>query len=233
MGKIWAFASGSGGTGKTSIALAMAIGAAHKGMKTILLDASGIARSCDLMLGIESLMTVDLIDAMSEQMDIGAALYPVAQCSGLYLTNASLHENVSLEAFSGILLALQSMCDILIIDLPSCQTVICDHVMTSMDELIFILRPDDASMRSAERIMQQARGCRAGLSLVLNRVRKDSVKKGLQYSPDAVSMTLDCPVICDIPEGDTCMLDIAAGKAVRSAMRFGSPLKEILAYLLR
>lgn len=233
MGKIWAIASGNGGVGKTTIALALAIGAAHKELKTILLDASGIARSCDLLLGIESVMTVDLIDAMSEQSDIGAALYPVAQCKNLYLTSLSLHDHVSLSDFSGIILALQSMCDVLVIDLPSGQIALESNVLTTQDELIFILRPDNASIRSTERLMQQMRGCGAGISLLLNRIRKERVKKGLQYAHEAVSMMLDCPLLGMLAEDEACVLDIEAGKAVQAVTRLGSPVKDMLAKLLQ
>ena len=233
MGKIWAIASGSGGVGKTTIALALAVGAAHKGLKTILLDASGITRSCDLLLGIESTMTVDLIDAISDQIDIGAALYPVAQCKELYLTNVSLHDHASLSDFSGIILALQSMCDVLVIDLPSGEVSLETNMLTIQDELIFVLRPDDASIRSTERLMQQMRGCNAGIFLLLNRIRKERVKKGLQYAHEAVSMMLDCPLLGMLAEDEACVLDIGAGKAVQAVTRLGSPVKDMLAKLLQ
>ena len=232
MGKIWAIASGSGGVGKTTIALSLAVGAAHKSLKTILLDASGISRSCDLLLGIESVMTFDLLDALSEQTDIGKVLYPAAQCDNLLLTNVSIHESVSLTEFSGAILALQSMCDVLVVDLPTGIVSIEKKVWTAQDELIVVLRPDDASIRSTERLIQQMRGSSVGISLVLNHVRKDRVKKGLQYTQDAVCMMLDCPVLCSISEDDGCILEIGSGKAVHAATKIGSPVKEMITKLI-
>ena len=232
MGRIWAIASGSGGVGKSSIALLLALGAVQRGQKVILMDASGLSRSCDLMLGIESTMTIDLVDAMTQQMDVASALYPVPQCSDLRLTNASFQDNVSLSEFSGIMLVLQSMCDVLVIDLPSGDVPIGEGVLTGRDELIYVLRPDDASIRSTERIMQRARACEAGKSLILNRVRRDRVKKGLQYTHEAVSMTLDCPVLGIIAEDDGCLVETASGKAVFAAQRMGNPMKDIVRQLL-
>lgn len=232
MGRIWAIASGNGGAGKTTLALSLAIGTAQKGRKTILLDASGVSRSCDLLLGIESVMSIDLVDAVSQQMELSAALYPVPQCNDLFLTNASLHGSVLLSELSGVILALQSMCDILVIDLPSGQIPVNAGVLTQQDELIFILRPDDASIRSTDRLMEQARGREAGISLVLNHVRREKVKKGLQYTNEAITMTLDCPIIGSVAEDDSTVMEIAAGKAFRAAQRLGSPMREILSQLL-
>ena len=231
MGKIWAIASGSGGTGKTTLAVFLAVSAAQKGMKTILLDAAGVSRSCDLLLGIESVMAIDLTDVIAHQMDLSAALYPAAPCSGLRLANTSTHDSLSLSEYEGVILALQSMCDVLIIDLPTGE-MLQNGVLTRQDEQIYMLRPDDASVRSTECLMQQMRGCEAGASLVLNHVRKDRGKKGVQYAQDAVAMMLDCPVLGAIAEDEACVLDIAAGKVVRAVQRMGSPMKDIFRQLL-
>ena len=80
MGKIWAVCSGSGGVGKSTIALSLAVGAAKAEKKTILLDASGISRSCDLTLGLESIVVLDMVDVIARQADINAALYRAALC---------------------------------------------------------------------------------------------------------------------------------------------------------
>jgi len=232
MGRIWAITSGSGGAGKTTIALSLAIGAAQKGFKTILVDASGISRSCDLLLGIESVISIDLVDAMSQQMDLSAALYPVPQCDGLRLASASLGEEVSFSELSGVILALQSMCDVLVIDMASGRLPMDAGLMTQQDELIFVLRPDDVSIRSTEHLMRQMRGHEVATNLVLNHVRREMVKKKLQYTNEAVSMTLDCPVLGSVAEDDSVVMDIVAGKAIRAVQRIGSPMRDMLSQLL-
>ena len=233
MGKIWAIASGSGGVGKTTLALSLAAGAAQRGHSTILVDASGSTRSCDLVLGLESVMSLDLVDVLSQQLDINAALYAVPQCAKLRIANASLYENAALAEFSGLMLALQSMCDVLVIDLKTGELPAREGLLTHEDELILVTRPDDASMRSTERLVQLTRGCEFGCSIVVNRIQRDKVRRGRQYANEAVSVTLDCPVMGSIAEDDGCVSEIVSGKAARGIANWmNSPVKGILNQLL-
>jgi len=200
MGKIWSVCSGSGGVGKTTIALSLAVGAAKGGKETILLDAAGISRACDLLLGIEGIVSLDMADVLTQQMEIGSALYPVPGCEKLRLANASLYEEIPLSELSGLLLALEAMCDILVIDLPTGGLLSCEGLASDSDECLFVLSPDDPSMRSTERLLNHTRGLRTRTSLIVNRVRKERIKRSRQYEPQTVSMTLDCPLLGSIPE---------------------------------
>lgn len=234
MGRTWAIASGSGGVGKSTIALLLAIGAAQKGKRTILLDASGIARSCDLILGLESVMAIDLADALSQQMDLNSALYTVPKCENLRIANASFFSAAALSELSGLMLALQSMSDILIIDLPTGMLFADGGMMTREDEIIFVARPDDVSIRSTDRLLQQIRSCDAGYALILNRVKREKVKKGTQYTNETVSMILDCSVLGSIAEDEGYMADLVSGKMMRSfAQWMGNPVRDILSQLLK
>lgn len=233
MGRTWAVASGSGGAGKTTIALSLAIGAAHKGNRTILLDASGVSRSCDILLGMESIMAIDMADVLLQQTEIQAALYPVPRHENLRIANVSLCESIPVSELSGVILALQSMCDTLVIDLPTGQIPVSPGILTEHDEVLFVVRPDDASVRSTEKVMQQVRGHAAGFSLILNHVRRDRVKKGLQYGKDDVAMLLDCPVIGVIAEDDSLLSGREQGKKEGHYTHWmNSQIREILTCLL-
>ena len=223
MGKTWAVCSGSGGVGKTTLALSLAERVSKRGKQVILLDASGAARSCDLILGIESVITLDLRDVLSRQIDLASVLYPVPGRENLRLANASLYNDLSLAELSGAILALQSMCEVLILDLPTGQIGLGDGVMMREDEWILVTRPDDASIRSSERLIQAARTCEAGLRVVINRSRRDRVKRGTQYNAETVSMLLDSAVIGVIPEDEN--LAVRRGK---SAMEHGGPVRNAL-----
>lgn len=200
MGKIWAVCSGCGGVGKTMIAVSLAVGAAKAGKKTILLDACGSARSADLLLGLESLVTLDLMDVFSRQAGIQSALYPVVQYEGLQFCCASLHESVPAAELSGMILALHSLCDILVIDLPTGQYSLGRGVMRRGDERLYVLRPDSACIRAAEQLMMHTMDDPASDSLVINRSDRHQIRRKTQYTQDTVQSLLDRMALACIPE---------------------------------
>lgn len=212
MGKVWAISSGSGGVGKTMLSISLALGAAQSGKRTILLDASGVSRACDILLGIESIVSIDLTDVLTQQMEIGSALYAVPKCDHLKLTNASLSKDIPLSEYTGLLLALGSMCDILVIDLPTGYSCFESGFITGSDECLLVTRPDDASIRATERVLNGMRGQQGNTSLIVNRIKKDRVKHGLQYDTSTVSAVLDCPVLGSIPEDDLFSLETTGRK---------------------
>ena len=201
MGKIWIVCSGSGGVGKTTIALAIAAGAAKAGKKTILFDASGMARSCDLILGMESLLVLDMKDVMRNQINIGSAIYPVAQYDNLSLACASLYEQTPASELSGMILALLSLCDILVVDMPTGQYALGKGVLQADDERLVVTRPDNSSIRAAERLLIHARGTdAASCGLIINRISRERIKRKTQYAQSTVENLLDLPALACIME---------------------------------
>ena len=157
-------------------------------------------------------MVLDLADVAGGEAPLEAALYPAPQRSSLRVASASLYEGASLEAVSGVMLVLQSMCDVLVVDLPTGQAGLARGLMSREDELLVVSRPDDASLRACERVMQHARRSSAGLSLVLSRTRKDFLRRGAQMESSAAEMVLDCPVLGVIPEDESIVLCARKGK---------------------
>lgn len=230
MGKIWALCSGSGGVGKSTIALSLAVGAAKEGKRVVLLDASGISRACDLLLGMESIVVLDMVDVVSQQVDIEAALYKVPQHDNLRFACASLYDSVPAAELSSVMLALHSMCDILVIDLPTGQADLGAGLLCEGDERIVVTRPDDVSIRAAERMMMRCAAEASGISLVINQMSRERVRRGTQHSQDAVQMALDRVAIGCIPE------DAAIASAEKkgcAAIECDGPARAALRELLR
>lgn len=230
MGRIFTVSSGSGGVGKSMIALSIAVGAAKAGHQTILLDASGSARSCDLTLGLESVVTLDMMDIFRDQISISSALYSVPKHDRLRFGCASLYDCVSVSELTGIILALQTLCEVLVIDLPTGQFELGSGIMKSGDERLIVTRPDNASLRAAERLMQHVLRDQAGMSIVINRVSKDRIKRKTQYDQDTVQAVLDQVAIGCIPE-DAAIYD--AELRGKSAIESDGPAKAALQALTK
>lgn len=203
MGKMITVCSGSGGVGKSTAALALAVHAAKRGRSTVLLDASGASRSCDLMLGLESVVTLDMVDVIHQQADMESALYDVPNCEHLRFACASLYDDVLTAELSSILLVLQSLSDILVIDLPTGQVNLGEGLLKKDDIQIVVSRPDDASIRSAERVMMKMNDRSAERYLVVNHASPARQRKNAQYDAQTAAMVLDCPLLGCIPEDDS------------------------------
>ena len=213
MGRIFAVCAGNGGVGKSTIALSLAIGASKAGYQTILLDASGMTRSCDLILGMESVITLDMVDVLKSQISIASALYTVPRHEKLRFACASLYNSVPASDLAGVVLALQTLCDVLVIDMATGQTDPGIGIMKQGDERLFVVRPDDASLRATERVIEYSSRDQAGISLVINRAVRERVKRKTQYDQDTIQTVLDRMVVGYIPE-DTGVADAARhGKA--------------------
>ena len=225
MGRIFAVCSGSGGVGKSMIALSLAVGAAKAGLKTILLDASGVARSCDLIMGMESVVVLDMMDIFKEQVSIESALYPVAKYDRLKFACASLYDDSPISEISGTILALQTLCDLLVIDLPTGQIDLGSGIMKYGDERLVVTRPDDASMRAAERVIERSARDQAGTSLIINRVSRERIRHKTQYDQDTVQTVLDRIALGCIPEDQSIA---EAEKRGRSAIESDGPAKSVL-----
>lgn len=230
MGRIYTVCSGSGGVGKSTIAISLAAGMAKAGYQTILLDASGTSRSCDLMLGMESVVVLDMMDILRDQVSLSTALYPVPRRENLRFACASLYDDVPVSDLSGIVLALQTLCDVLIVDMPAGQIGLGRGVMKQDDETLMITRPDDASIRACERLIQKGRSDMAGISLVINRMSRDRIKRKTQYDQETVQNVLDCMAIECIPE-DSSIAD--AEKKGKIALECDGSAKAALHSMIR
>lgn len=226
---IWTVCSGCGGVGKSMIALSLAAGASKAGRKAVLLDLSGISRSCDLNLKIESIVALDMLDVMRDQVPLEAALYRVSQYPNLQYACASLYDDVSVSELSGIVLALHSMCDVLVMDMPTGQIDLPFGVMRAGDERLLVTRPDDASVRSTERLMMRCTDSGVSDRLIINRISPERIRKKTQYAQPVVENLLDRAADACIPE-DACIP--ACESQAKAAIECGGPVGGMLCHLV-
>lgn len=213
MSRVWAVCSGCGGVGKTTIAASLAVAAAKAGKRVILLDTSAQMRSCDLILGLEHAMTLDLVDVLSQQVNLEAALYSVPRYENLQVSCSTLHESASLTEFSGVILALQTLCDVLVLDLPTGELALGEGILHRDDLRIFVTRSDDISIRATEGLIRQIWNEEGQTHVIVNRFRRDFVRRGAHHTQDAVGQMLDCAIDGSIPEDDSIPLGAMHGRA--------------------
>lgn len=79
----------------------------------------GVSRACDLALGLENVVVLDMADVANRQAGLEAALYKAPKYENLRFACASLYDDVPVTELASTMLALHSLCDVLVID---CQT---------------------------------------------------------------------------------------------------------------
>lgn len=227
MGKIWAVCSGSGGVGKTTIATALAVEAAKARKKIILLDASFASRSADLILGMESIVSLDMLDVLRNQIPMESAVYAVPKQPNLRYACAALHESISVADLSSIILVLHTLCDVLVVDLPTGQCDLGRGIMRSGDHRLFVTRPDSASVRATERLMMRYLTASSECSLIINRIQRDLVKRKIQFPRETIENLLDRIADACIPEDP--VITEAESKGKTAVECFGSAHAAIIA----
>ena len=194
---IWFICSGSGGTGKSSAAAALAQTEAAAGKSVILLDASGPAHTCDALLGTAGKALMDLGDTISGEAAVSAVLYETA-FRGLRYVMAD-HEAVPVLAeYTESFLTLQSMCDLLIVDMSTGDSGLDAEIIREEDRFILVTRGDFLSLRAAEQSLDHFRRYGAEVSLIVNQI-PDTDRHALRNVQEKTEMTLGYTPDCLIP----------------------------------
>ena len=186
-----AFLSGSGGVGKTTIAVALARQAARNGEKTLYLDASGRSRTADLLLGIENQVSFTLSDMNSGLMQ-EEVLCPVS----LHLSYLPLDffHILPLSEFSDCLHTLKNQFSLIIIDL--CPGIHPDlpFILDAEDSAILVTRGDNAGMRAAESVAEDMSKFVCNRQAVLNFVPSFQKEDERMLMSMLAEQVLDMPV---------------------------------------
>ena len=198
MARIIVFASGKGGTGKTTVVANLGTALAQLGKKTIVLDADVTMANLGLMLGLEG-KKVTLHEVLSGKKKAKQAVYngpaglTVVPC-GMSLEGV---QKVRLERLKKVVLDLAVNADFLLVDSPSGIEHDSITTLAVAQEAILVVTPDFASVLEAMKVKRVAERLHVRLvGLVINRVsggRTDLPQKEIES-------ILELPVLGAVPE---------------------------------
>jgi secretion/DNA translocation related CpaE-like protein len=229
-GRIVCVVGSGAGAGASTFAATLALGAATRSLRTLLVDGDSLGGGIDILLGIEDQPGVRWRDLAETRGRLGAQTLHQAlpACDGLSVLSWGREGSaaISIEAMSAVLDAATRGFDLVVIDLPRHLDACAELVLSRADVTLVVTGNRVRSTAAAARLLAELEGRSNATRLVL---RIDP--KGLR--DDAVEAALGATVIARLPaashvpgradEGEPPDLRDAYGRACLSVLRAVAP----------
>lgn len=212
MARIIVFASGKGGTGKTTVVANLGTTLAQLGKKTIALDADVTMANLGLILGLEG-KKITLHEVLSGKKKAKQAVYngpaglKVVPC-GMSLNGV---QKVRLERLKKVVSDLAANADFLLVDGPSGMGHDSITALAAAQEAIVVVTPNFASVLEAMKIKHVVERLHAkSPELIINRASGERT----DLPQNEIESILELPVLGVIPEDIEIKRAIALGEVV-------------------
>jgi len=201
--------SGKGGVGKTTVTANLGVQLARRGRRVIVCDLDFGLNNVDVALGVENCATYDVIDVVEGRCRAKQALVRHPKFPTLFLlsSNRLTDRYVSPQAIRLVLDSLAPQFDYILIDSPAGIDDGFHRAVASADEALVVTAPHISAVRDADRVIGMLKSYRLSrVSLVVNLVRGDLVKKGDVLPPTQISDLLKVPLVGVIGEEDRVLI---------------------------
>ena len=204
MSEVIVITSGKGGVGKTTTAANIGIGLAQLGKKVVMVDTDIGLRNLDVVLGLENRIVYNLVDVVEGNCRMKQALIRDKRYEQLYLLpSAQTRDKTSVT--------------------PEQMKKLYDegieqgfaNAVAGANKAIVVTTPEVSAIRDADRIigLLEAQDLR-DISLVINRIRPDMVKRGEMMSVDDVQEILAVPLLGILPDDEQVVIATNQGEAI-------------------
>lgn len=221
MGKVLAFVSGKGGTGKTSLCAAIATCLAAMGKRVLCVDLDVGLRNLDIALGMteEAVLPFDCLtrgECSTEQ------LTPHPSVPNLYLLTApvnTLSEDVNGDAFGAMIAKEKEKFDFILLDAPAGIGCLFRLCVRSAQEVVVVTGGDKATLRDGARA--------AGLigdkpaRILVNRLDPKLFRR-LRETVDDIMDEVSLPLLGLVPEDQNVPMSAYRGKPLVLQSRKGA-----------
>ncbi len=215
MGTVVSIVSGKGGVGKTTLSANLAYSLAMAGRTVIAIDGDMGLRNLDILLGMESKVPYDLQDILENRC-------PIAQGIAVHDTFPNLHfipgsedytAQVDRQAFRRLCHYLGNHYEYVLIDAPAGVGEGFQNAIYCAQRCIVVSTPDLTSVRDAGRTAGIITGMRnMPVELVINKVRKQMIKKGYLQNVDQVMDAVSLPLLGLVPHDDAVVISSNRGE---------------------
>jgi secretion/DNA translocation related CpaE-like protein len=207
---------GSGGSGASTFAAALALAAADRGLATLLVDADPIGPGLDLHLGADALDGMRWPDLATATGRLAAPALrealPRVHDVALLSWDRERPRHLTADAMRSVLTAGQRGHDLLVIDLPRRLDSVSEEVLSRSDHTVLLVRGDVTGVAAANTTRQQIGAIADSLSVVT--VRPPSGIPG-----DLVAETLGLPLVATMRPDRRIAADLGRGLEPRRRSR--------------
>jgi len=218
MARIIVITSGKGGVGKTTTTSNIGAALAGLGKRTLLIDADVGLRNLDLLLGLENRIIYTGLDVLNKNCRLEQAVIQDKRQPTLYFLPISSNRgeaNITDEQIQALIEQVKTEYDYILVDSPAGIDSGFLIAIESATEAIVVVTPEVPSIRDADRVIGILMSKSiAKISLVINRLRPNMVKKDDMMSIEDVTSILGIPLIGVIPDSEKIIISSNRGEPI-------------------
>lgn len=202
--------SGKGGVGKTTVCCNLGVQLAKKGYRVIVCDLDFGLNNADVVLGMETLGTYDVLDAVEGRCRPRQALTRHPRYPTLYVLSSNRYTQryISPQAVRLVLDSLSPQFDFILIDSPAGIEEGFHRAAACAEEALLVTTPHISALRDADKVTGILKSYRfTCVWLAVNQVRKDLIRRGDNMSPSEISSALRLPLAAVLPAEDKILLN--------------------------
>lgn len=218
MSEVIVITSGKGGVGKTTTAANIGIGLAQLNKRVVLVDTDIGLRNLDVVIGLENRIVYNLVDVIEGNCRLKQALIRDKRYENLFLLPSAQTRDktcISPEQMKKLCEDLKAQFDYVLLDCPAGIEQGFKNAIAGAAKAIVVTTPEVSAIRDADRIigLLEANDLR-DISLIINRVRIDMVKRGEMMSVEDVVDILAVKLLGVLPDDEQVVISTNQGEPV-------------------
>lgn len=202
--------SGKGGVGKTTVTVNLGFALSDLGLRVLLIDLDFNLNNLDVVMGVENLITFDILDVLDGRCRIKQAIVQSKNKKNLYILpsgKAGCSNGITGQNIKLIVDNLDSLFDYVLIDCPAGVDVGFHRAVSCVDEALIVVNSTLTSLRDADKVVSILRSYKLNKTgIIVNKVRGDLIVNQKAMSPIDIENLLKTDLVGVLPEEDIVFL---------------------------